>query len=619
MSSTQREDVAARRSTLEISGTFDIETESWSRFVCGALYRPGHATRVYSWRFEDRFVDDLLALKGTYWAHNGGRYDFLWLIGHLIRRGVPFRISLSGSSVAGLFVGEATFRDSARLVPMSLDKASQIGSVPKLRSGLPCSCERYCGGYCSHRVGMSRRLFNQLAEYCVNDCKATYSMLDALSTLCERWDLDLKSTIGASAWATVKRQGVEVASWGGKRKTHVTRDYTDTRKAYFGGRTQVLRPAAEHYQSYDINSAYPAALASLALPTGERKRLHGSKASAAFSGDRPGVYRAIVHVPRVFFPPLPVRGRARIGFPVGSFSGVWTAVELQAALLRGATLGRVSEALVWSDREMVLAPFCRHVWALRDQAGPKTSLGTWLKLYANSLTGKLATRPEVERIDSDPNAQLLCPADFPCGGILCGMGGVCCPHRACSGACGARQTVATGVPIFVRRFAQLSECSHVEWAAYLTSWTRVQLAKFAGDGEDGVYCDTDSWKCLEPRTENLGTHLGGWKDEGRKWLWEAPAPKTYTEVDYDGCVTGASKGIPDAVRNFHKLRTGVTVDRGVDTFKTAARKGDFFVRKKLTRVINPDGITFGDRKLRSDGRTYPTTVKQLSDDLWEFQ
>lgn len=606
------------RSTITVDGVWDIETEAWEHFVVGALYRPGQKTVVYSFAKESEFVDLLIGLKGTYWAHNGGRYDFLWLIKHLVARQIPFRISMSGSSVAGLFVGDAIFRDSARLIPMSLDKASEIGSVRKMDgTGLPCRCNDDCGGYCSIRRDMLRRDMFTLVEYLIADCRATYSMLDTVATLAERWDLDLKSTIGASAWATVKRLGAPVAEWGGRKKTFVTRDYNDARKGYFGGRTQVLRPFAENYHAHDIISAYPAALASLELPTGERRRLYGDEASAAFASGRLGIYCAIVHVPECFLPPLPVRGKSRIGFPIGKFRGWWTALELQTALFRGATIRSVTEALVWSEREMVLAPFCRHVWSLRDAAGPKTSLGTWLKLYANSLTGKLASRPQVERIVSDPSAKLICPADFDCQGVMCGMG--CCPHRACTGQCGRVTPIADGVPIFVRKFSQLSECSHVEWAAYLTAWTRTKLIDFAGSGDDGIYCDTDSWKCLEPKTRGIGTALGDFKYEGRRLIFESRAPKTYMEVDEDGVVSGASKGIPDAVRNFHRLSEGVLVNRGVDTFKTAARKGDFFARKNLTRAINPDGLTFGDRRLRSDGRTYPSTVKQLSDDLWEFQ
>ncbi len=605
------------RSSIEVTGCIDIEVESWDRFVAGAIVEGGKQARTWTWQDEEGYVTALLRLRGTFWAHNGGRFDFLWLMGHLIRRGIKWRVSLSGSSVASLQVGEVCFRDSARLVPMSLAQASQIGKVRKASTELPCVCGKACGGYCSIRRGMDPRLLKKLIAYMVVDCEATYSMLTTLVEMCERYDLDLRPTIGASAWATIARGGVPEADWGGKMRTYVTRDYEDTRKSLYGGRTQVLRPASGQGFAYDINSAYPAMLARMRLPCGERERVHGSAAAKALD-NRGGVFRASVRVPRMFLPPLPVRSKLRIGFPTGDFEGWWTGVELQAAVLRGATIRCLDEALVWSDSEMVLAPFFRRVWPLRDAAGPKTALGTWFKLYANSATGKLNSKPMVERISSDPEAKVFCDGNFDCGRVFCGSG-KCCAHQ-CTGACGRLEPVSAMLPIFIAKYKQLSPCSQVHWGSYTLAATRVEVLEFANGGEDGVYCDTDSWKCEEPRSERIGSQLGEWKDEGRYRDFRALAPKTYRYTDDGGKVHGAAKGVPDAVENFEALSAGkpVALTRGVDTFKTAIRKGKFFARKDLTRAIRADGVHFGDRTLGPDGRTYPPTAKQLAADLWEF-
>jgi hypothetical protein len=139
-------------------------------------------------------------------------------------------------------------------------------------------------------------------------------------------------------------------------------------------------------------------------------------------------------------------------------------------------------------------------------------------------------------------------------------------------------------------------------------------------GEDSVYCDTDSMFCESERTEaNVGPQLGQWGLEDVYRDFTALAPKTYEYWDEaTGQVKAASKGVPDAERNFSRLVEGVTVEKGVMSFKSAIRKGDPFVRKKLRRELKADGRHFGDRILRDDGRTYPQTVKQVDADLMEL-
>jgi len=244
-------------------------------------------------------------------------------------------------------------------------------------------------------------------------------------------------------------------------------------------------------------------------------------------------------------------------------------------------------------------------------------MGRWLKTYANSLTGKTAMRGETESIEIHPKkGAKFCPANYPCRGMDCGRFG-CCKH-VCSKRCGGLTPLSVDLSIFSKHSFRVHDCAHVEWAAHLTAWARIELLRFAGGGQDAVYCDTDSLFCERPRTKGIGAGLGEWKLEDRYQTFFAHAPKTYWYVDDDGEEHGASKGIPDAVKNFDRLTRGVRVKRGVDTLKTAARKGDLFARKNLTRKVNADGLHYGDRILQSDGRTYPRRVEQIREELWEL-
>jgi hypothetical protein len=106
--------------------------------------------------------------------------------------------------------------------------------------------------------------------------------------------------------------------------------------------------------------------------------------------------------------------------------------------------------------------------------------------------------------------------------------------------------------------------------------------------------------------------LGQFKYEG--WFADLVilAPKTYAYIDGEtGEYIARSKGIPDAARWFHMLREGVTIDRGVNTFKTAARAGDLFSRKHMHRAVHADGLHFGDRILGEDFLTHPPDVANV--------
>jgi hypothetical protein len=60
---------------LRLDLAYDIETESWDKFVCGCIY-DGRRDRVY-WD-EDEMGWALYSRGGQAWAWNGGLYDTLW-------------------------------------------------------------------------------------------------------------------------------------------------------------------------------------------------------------------------------------------------------------------------------------------------------------------------------------------------------------------------------------------------------------------------------------------------------------------------------------------------------------------------------------------------------------
>lgn len=590
---------------IEVTGAFDIETESWDRFVLGGMML---ADGTYeSFRDEDRMVDRLLAIGGTWWTWNGGLFDSLWLAEILRRRKLRCVVATAGPRAHRIECEGLVVRDAFALCPMKLERAALLaGLTLDKQTGLVCRCKDGCGGQCAIRRDMSEAEYAAVDTYLRRDCAAPIAILETLKAESERCGYRLGATIGGTSYATAANlSGIDKADWPDART------YYQARAGYYGGRVEVVRPRAAAGWIYDITSAYPAALSRLDLPTGPLRRLPPSKARVAFERGLEGIWRARVTVPRDrLLGPLPARTvGGRVHFPIGCFEGSWTGLELRGAIERGAAV-TIGSGIVWADSEPALAPGLLSIWECRARARAEgnPTLYEWHKWIANSCTGKLAEDPDKERILINPGEDEV---------EICSCDG---PHRA--GRCRAWRPLDKEGRTWAAPFWRLSACAHVHWAAYLTAWTRqTWLAQAEADGgpRTVVYGDTDSLFVTAPRIRDIGDALGQWKEEGEFRDFCALAPKVYRywSVAKSAWVV-RGKGLPGlTVEGFERFARGepVVVERGVLSFRQAARAGSLFQRRRLARRHHGDGARFGGRVLASDGMTRPQTHREVSS--WE--
>lgn len=611
---------------LDVDAVLDIETEDWEHFALGGLLDADGTYR--STRDPEQLVDWLLMRGGHVWTWNGGLFDTLWFAECVRKRGLKFQGTPAGPRVTRLECEGLVIRDAFALIPMALKKAARMAGIElDKETGLPCRCGEDCGGYCSIRRAMPRRDFETLDKYLRKDCEATLATLRAVIAEAERCGYLLAGTVGGSSFKTFSAiVELESAQWPDAQT------YYFAREGYYGGRVEVFQPSARRGFSYDINSAYPAALTRVALPVGDFARYTGEKATRAFKRGKEGIYVARVHVPEdMHLPPLPVRTPGgRIVYPVGAITGTWTALELRGAIARGCAT-EIDRALVWGAAETVMAAALAIGWANRARAksecatgqddckcGPCT-LAAWHKWVCNSFTGKLAEAPEKERLIGNPDDDEV---------IRC----ECRSKRACR--CNAWRPLDRDGQVWSAPFWRLSDCAHVHFAAYLTAWTRLTLlGQLEDDGQGGrsaVYCDTDSVKATAPRARDIGKELGQWGDEGG-WTegidfdtgevvpgFRALAPKLYRQwKGNEWFVRG--KGLPglDAA-GFDAFARGEPweISSGVMSFKQAAGKGgSLFAKKALTRRSHADGSHFGGRVLGPDGLTHPRSMAEIV--AWE--
>lgn len=585
---------------LDVAGTWDIECAGWDRFLCGELLtREGDAFQ--SWD-ADEFFDALLEQSGNWYAHVGGRYDGLWFLDMACRRKLPWKAKMRGSGVLTAKIGDLEIRDSFALVPMKLAKFAKLGGNAKCELGLPCECEERtesrpqgCGGYCALERPLNSSERALVSEYLHVDCKALLGALEALEERASALDITLKLTVGSSAWNTAK-EWLDLPACG-----HDIGRYTALREGYYGGRTEVIRTRADSGHRFDIHSSYPAALTRVAVPLGEGAAYSSANASKWYAAGNDGIYTADVTVPDMPIPPLPAREPDRLLYPIGPISGTWTGHELRYAESCGVRIDTIRRGYVWADSGPVLAPFAASLWAIRDEAAnsPHESdktFAAWVKWLANSLTGKLAQRPEHSSLSFAPADAGEAPVmDKDTDVIGCVHGGAFVIHTR----------------------TRVDACAHVQWSAYLTAEARCELHRQLTHAVTPYYCDTDSVYAYEYLTRRVGDALGEWGYEGALRNWRALAPKVYRYTDGAGTEHVRGKGLSglDAA-GFDALERGETwtIAKGVDGLRTAMRRDTvkgLFRRREFSRSLHPIPGWVGGRELEANGiETRPTSIER---------
>lgn len=553
-------------------GYYDIECHAWSTFVVGATLAPGDAEPVAHWHDASGMLDAMAEVGGEWRAHYGGRYDVLLLLTLACERSWRVTATMRGASVLvarlrapGDTKTRLTLVDTHALAPVSLAKlAAAAGGETKGRFDF----SRIVPG-----LEPSSPDGRALWEYLRRDVLALRDGDTAWrAVLREVAGVEPGRTLGGVAWksaalhlATLADEDVAVSL-----DRH---DYADGRTGYFGGRVEVMRERASSLQRYDRNSSYPAALTRQAVPVGRRVWRR------TWNGE-PGTVWARVRVPMQRHPPLPVRFPSRVLYPTGTFDGVWTAPELQAAVDSGdAKLVRVYRARVASETTLALREWCLRVWSERVARPEWNGL---LKLLANSLTGKLAQRDGRATLRYGPVTDA--PAGEP-----------------------TLTEPRDGMVWWSVTTHHIAPCARPEWAAYLTAEARVELrAQLEHAGAASLYCDTDSVYASRALSRNLGADLGEWKHEGAGYDWHARAPKLYAYTDEGDARRVKSKGLRGlTAEGFERLSVvdskGYSApwadDAGVESLRASLARGGeaSFTRRALARRVRLDETWCGGR------------------------
>lgn len=252
-----------KQDMLEHLAIWDCETDPFDNverskiapFV-GCLWSPNFKP-IIIWEenedaFYEAFIAAVMALEGSYtiYAHNGGKFDFMFLC-HKLRG----RVSFKGRGIMSAKIGPHELRDSFHIIPEKLANYHK---------------EEF--DYSRMKKGNRAASKKMILDYLVSDCAYLYEFVEGFIE-----KFGDKISIGQTAMSELRKH-YKVGRIGAK-VDEVLREF------FYGGRVECLAGKGHfkgRYKLYDRNSMYPASMAQLQHPIGshyirrERGRTHGA-------------------------------------------------------------------------------------------------------------------------------------------------------------------------------------------------------------------------------------------------------------------------------------------------------------------------------------------------------
>lgn len=462
------------------------------------------------------------------WAHNGGGFDYLHMIEYLmLDKSYQCRIASKQGKIIFMEVTHrgvsVTFCDSYRLMPSSLAVLCEQ-LLPENERKLHIEIPTY------ELYENDRPAFDRYLE---RDCRSLIQLLVMFqAAIREQFQYDgLQPTAGSLAMRIFEQayftDGFDIPI--------ATEFISVSRAAYTGGRVEVFRYGKFDVRIYDVNSMYPAVMATELFPVGNI--VESTELTDC------GIYKCTYDQKTGRYPYMPER----------SGESWLTAPEVR--LLR--ELGRCDIIAGFSAGRCgrIFQRFATDCYALRGRGGIWKIVG---KSLGNNLYGKFGQKSEIE------NIIFVGDGEIPIGSI---------------------PILEDGSIVAVKEFKQ---CRH-EFpiiAAHVTAYARIKLWRLMElAGEDLIYVDTDSIHTTGelPPGDGLGELKLEYQGEatyGGKKLYALE-----NKIRVKGVKVGGKMGMPLKFMDIDKLSNGdIYIDCEYESFPTLREIiGGHKAAKTLTR------------------------------------
>lgn len=450
------------------------------------------------------------------------------------------------------------FVDTMNYAPYSVAKWGKILNIQKLERPSSWKAEVINGlETLVPRKPKDTYEYFELNKYNIRDCEVSCNAMYLIQKGIRQFNGTLKITIASSCF-DIFRRGFMIEPF--TKEQYVldqeNPDKTDVLdliySAYYGGRTEVFkRGEFENVYYYDINSLYPSVMReALPLPQSIQKP---QKPLMQYITLYEGVSVVTITAPHINKPFLPVRHDDRLIFPIGTFKGAYTHVELRKAISLGYTIHDIHDQIYYTKKNTYFKKYIDTMYKHRlIQKKNGDVLESITKLFMNSLYGgfgmKWVTETKLKRFEDMTND------DLNKLGIYEVFQNDYVMTRKVKSYDGKRK-----YPII---------------ACYVTALARTLMYDYL-DNESVIYTDTDSIMTEDPLPESMiSDKLGMMKCEGIYTKGIFIKPKMYALLDNDDW-TVKIKGISHATYDdfIGSIKGGVISKLKFNRMRESIRRG----------------------------------------------
>jgi hypothetical protein len=545
-------------------GTFDIEAKEWNNIYAIGYYINNEATI-----FKDKLKDNNSYIKvfldaipeGTYYAHNGARYDFLFILDFLCKNNInPSIIFIHNSPVKLSFIYDKKhieFRDSLKILPHNLKKLTYSFNVEHKKLSL------------DYELGIDDKNFD---EYFKNDLLGLYEVL-------MQCDLTDKLTI-ASNCMNIYTNKFYKNKYGKMTRNNNSIDKF-FRGSYYGGRVELVKRYGLNLNYYDINSLYPFVMREFEYPLPIKNNYEYAD---KLYKDKLGIYYAKIKTPNINIPLLPYRLDKKLIFPIGTFEGIYTSKELIKAQALGYNI-KIINGYTFKETDFIFKDYVEYYYNVKKNSeGAKREIA---KLMLNSLYGKFGQK----RLFND--IELINIKDFKKDIMYSNV-------------------VNDYILKSKESYNKYAQFLHSEIASLITSNARLYLYSFIEKcGFDNIYYyDTDS--IITNKSLNTSNELGDMKQENEIKEFIGLGAKLYAYTNNKGEQVIHSKGFKDL--SYSAFESAIEGDYskinskfcGLSSFKTSfvRHRTSFTTINTIERHINANY----DKRVVKGNNTEPIII-----------
>jgi len=439
--------------------TFDIESVNWIDLIYIGFYDGNDFYLFETVSDFLRFVSKPKYKGYKIYAHNGGRFDFLFLLSdEKYFHNFSFGALQNGRPIQ-LFFNGVEFRDSFSLLPQSLDSLSKSFDVKHKKQKIDYS---------------KIRKNKKTVEYLKYDCIALYEILQKFfqSDYVKNYNLKL----------TIASQSLEVFSKGFslfKELSLPTSINSYLRKFYHGGRVEVYKMFGKNLNYYDINSLYPYVMLN-EFPSGD------FEFTKKYKNGYIGFYEVKCTLPNNYIG-LGLVSKEKNYFVNGKGTYYFSSATIDFLVYTFGIKFKIINGIYFKEKYTLFNNFVNFFYNIKQNSdGANKAIA---KLFLNSLYGKFGQREIYESI-VEYNGQIKfkpLESDFFSGFVI---------------------VERNGKHLF----------SNVAIASYITELARLEHLKYLLECNSNIYyCDTDSFlttKKFDTSNEIGKLKLVGKYDEG---------------------------------------------------------------------------------------------------------